>query len=116
MKPTFTVTVGSLKPTARPPMQAASATSSKPDVPLAASSVIQVEQKGKRFVVQPASGVSLLDAAPWQGIPLDHKCKKERAAAVLSPSLPALTFSPRKHGASAKKRINQRNGWLAKHG
>jgi ferredoxin, 2Fe-2S len=62
MKPTFTV--GSLKPTARPPMPAASATSSKPNVPLAASSVIQVEQKRKRFVVQPASGVSLLDAAP----------------------------------------------------
>lgn len=27
-------------------------------------------------MVQPSAGVSLLDAALQQGIPLDHKCKK----------------------------------------
>jgi len=72
-----TFTVGSLKPIARPFIRSVSTAPSKPNVTLTAPpSVIQVEQKGKRFIVQPAASVSLLDAALQQGIPLDHKCKK----------------------------------------
>ncbi|MED5072590.1 2Fe-2S iron-sulfur cluster-binding protein [Anoxybacillus geothermalis] len=72
-----TFTVGSLKPAVRPSERSISAAPPKPDGPSAVRpSVIQIEQKGKTFTVQPAPGVSLLDAALGQGVLLDHKCKK----------------------------------------
>ncbi|KYD26436.1 hypothetical protein B4113_1017 [Geobacillus sp. B4113_201601] len=44
--------------------------------PTARPTVIQVEQNGTSFAIQPTRGLSLLDAALRQGIPLDYKCKK----------------------------------------
>ncbi len=111
-----TFTVRSLKRAVRPLMRPSSAAPTKPDAPPAARpAVIQINQKGNTFTVQPASDVSLLEIALRQGIPLAYKCKKERAAAVWSPSLPALTCSPRKRGANAKKQIIQLNGFPVKH-
>ncbi|AGT31238.1 hypothetical protein M493_04680 [Geobacillus genomosp. 3] len=70
-------TVGSLKPATRSSARSVPAVQPKHDVPSAApSAVLQIEQSGKTFTVQRTPGVSLLDAALRQGIPLDHKCKK----------------------------------------